>query len=163
MPRFTLNNVQWCSDHGHPFAVLGTEDHKHHLVVAIAVEEAQMLAVHPQQSIGIRVHGLLATLMRFLDVHLESVELILDDNLILQSRIHLMREGERLHVQAAFVDGIAIAEWGAAPLWMTDYNLARAPRPDESHAPQPHYHGTLPSAFRDLIDSLDLQGLDPEA
>jgi|GEM_PF-5966647 len=157
MPEFVCKEIQWCSDHGHPFIVLHTNTHDRHLVVAISVEEAQTLAISPPQTVGVRVYGLVADLIERLDARLESVELMLDATHILRSRLHVVSHNGRFAIPAAFVDGVALARRGGARLWMTEAALEFAPGPYES--PTAGHASSLPDAFRHLIDSLDMQGL----
>lgn len=158
MTELVFENLQWCSEHGHPFLTLRTTTQNRYLIVAISTDDAQALAVTPPAtSPGARSHALLVNALVHLGARLEFVDLLIAPDRTLRATLHIERNQERFTLPAYFADGLALARRARTPLRMSEQDLARVPT---QTVPGTDACATAPpEAFRELIDTLDLSGL----
>jgi bifunctional DNase/RNase len=162
MADLTLHAVQWCAHHGHPVLALRTSDDRI-FVVAVSAEDAGSLAASPATS-GVenrscRLHGLVEATVAALGAHLTEIRLHVGSDALLRAAICLHGPIGEVTLPAHFADGVALAHRGHLPIRMADEDLRRVPL-TPLDTPRTAATGSLPSAFRTLIESLDLDELD---
>lgn len=168
MADLTLHAVQWCAQHGHPVLALRTADARY-FIVALTAEDAGALAAFPGETDPARsprrLYGLIEATVAALGARLTEVRLHVGSDDVLRASLRLIGKDGELSLPAHFADGVAIAHRGHVPLRMADEDLARvplaplAPLLGLSANPSP----APPTAFRSLIESLDLDGIGGDA
>jgi bifunctional DNase/RNase len=162
MADLTLHAVQWCAHHGHPVLALRTSDDRF-FVVAVSAEDAGSLAASPATSGGenrsCRLHGLVEATVAALGAHLTEIRLHVGSDAMLRAAICLRGPTGEVALPAHFADGVAFAHRGHLPIRMADEDLRRVPLAPLD-TPRSAESGALPTAFRTLIESLNLDELD---
>jgi len=159
MAELTIQALQWSAQHGHPVLALRVCDSERYFVVAMSPEDAAALAPYSSRA-GTTGKDRLLTLVEStiasLEARLVGVSLAVGRDFVLRSSLRLAnKDGER-EVAAHFADGIALAHRARLPLAMAESDLQRVPL---GPVPRPASDETTLDAFRDLIESLDLDGL----
>ena len=158
MAELRIDGIQWCAPHGHPVLALRVEESERVFVVAMAADDAATMAPSPKAAHygGQRWMALVESVIDRLGASIDRVALHVGHDHILRSSLRLVTAtGATVQLPLHFADGIALAHRSGLPLEMAEADLARVPlgpipraKPDEP----------LLAAFRDAIESLDLDG-----
>lgn len=162
MVELTVHAVRWCAHHGHPVLALRIRDSERYFVVAMAPEDATALAswTHAGASTGKeRLLALVEAAIAALGGRPTGVWLHVGGDAVLRSSIRLEGPAGEVALPAHFADGIALAHRGRLPLRMEDAELARVPLGADALAAPSPVGAAPPGPFRDLIESLDFDGL----
>jgi len=159
MAELTVQALQWCVEHGHPVLALRVRDSDRFFVVAMSADDAAAFAAAPAAHLGggrERSLTLFESTVASLGARLVGVSLQVGADHVLRASLRLATgEGER-RVPAHFADGIVLAHRARLPLEMDEAELRRVPL---GPVPRSEASQTKLAAFRDLIESLDLDGL----
>ncbi len=159
MAELTIHALQWCAQHGHPVLALRVRASERVFVVALSAEDAAVLTPHPHPEPGrgnVRLLALVESLISGLGGRQVAVSLHVGHDFVLRASLRIDGLlGER-ELPVHFADGIALAHRARLPLLMDEPDLARVPVGPVA----PAADGATPlAAFRDLIESLDLDGI----
>ena len=176
MPDLSVHAVQWCSQHGHPVLALRTEDGRAFLV-AMTTDDAVAFAGTPTVAdtgrAPRRLHRLVESLLAALNAKLAAVHLHVGLDDVLRASVQVVGPQGEITLPAHFADGVALASRNQLPLHISAQDLARVPliRLDEAELGKPLASSSLPpvsaqqseppSAFRALIESLELDDFGP--
>jgi bifunctional DNase/RNase len=166
MVELHVHEVVWCGQHGHPVLALRPAGSDHYFAVAMSVEDAAALAPRPSITAPgsrLRLYTLLEETIAGLGGQVEAVHLRIGDDAILHASVHVAGPLGTVTLPSHFADGIAIAQRQRIPLRMLESDVDRIPSsvlpaPAQSHE-RAVENGLQP--FRELIDSLDFDGLEP--
>jgi hypothetical protein len=106
-----------------------------------------------------RLHGLVEATVAALGAHLTEIRLHVGSDALLRAAICLHGSIGEVTLPAHFADGVALAHRGHLPIRMAEDDLRRVPLAPLD-TPRSTESGALPTAFRTLIESLDLDELD---
>jgi bifunctional DNase/RNase len=167
-----VHEIGWCPCNGHPVLYLRVGDTGHGFGVAISPGDAQAMAARPvdEGAERARVYALLETTIVGLGARLAAVALGLGPDRVMRAWLTLERPGGPLTLPAALPDGIVLARRARVPLRMAEADLERlaglarpGSNPGSARGSAPDGAPTPPAPFRDLIESLDLDGLGAES
>lgn len=172
MVDLTFQNVQWCSQHGHPVLFLGLPDHDHGMGIAISVEDAQSLATQPfvTNSTRCQMYELLEACMQAFRFHLGGVTVRIGKDGMTDTLMRLDGIATSAALSARFADGIALARRANVPIRMAQSDADRirtssscAEKSDDVMSLQPHrQEPTHPprNLLEAFIETLNLDGID---
>jgi hypothetical protein len=129
----------------------------------ISPDDAQALASAPPQSGAVRAFRVMDTLMTRLEVRLESVELVVgvtEPFIGVRADLHLVHDGRQITVPSCLVDGLVLANIHRTHIWMSEKHFQHIGTASEKSRSDDR--GRLPSAFQELVQTLDLDGLGPD-
>ncbi len=159
-----VHDVLWCAHHGHPILTMHLTGTDRYFAVPMGNDDAASLAPHPSTSTAssrTRLYGLVEASIAGLDARLTEVQLFVGDDSVLRAVVRITGPRGELTLPAHFADGIALAQRRRVPLRMDEDDVARVPseRMPTPSPPTPASPGhTLLAPYRDVIESLDLDG-----
>jgi bifunctional DNase/RNase len=165
MVDLVVHEIFWCGRHGQPIVSLHLAGTDRFFAVAMAAEDASLLAPEPPATASgrVRLYEMMESAVTGLGGGITEVQLSVGDTAMLQAAVRIAGPDGELTLPAHFADGIALAHRQRVPLRMTDADVARVP-PSTIPKPAPpaaqtHHRDLTP--FRDLIESLDLDEFGP--
>ncbi len=176
MPDLSVHAVQWCSQHGHPVLALRTTDGRA-FIVAMTTDDAIAFATTPHAGdtsrAPRRLHRLVEALVAALSAKLSAVHLHVGPDDVLRASLQIDGPQGEIMLPAHFADGVALASRNQLPLRISAEDLARvplvrlgeaemeAPLTSPALPPVPTARSEPPPAFRELIESLELDDFGP--
>jgi bifunctional DNase/RNase len=177
MPDLSVHAVQWCSQHGHPVLALRTSDGRA-FIVAMTTDDAIAFATTPHAGdvsrAPRRLHRLVEALVAALAAKLSAVHLHVGSDDVLRASLQIDGPQGEIMLPTHFADGVALASRNQLPLRISTQDLARVPlmrlseTEGDAHMASPTQpvataHPEPPTAFRALIESLELDDFGPAA
>jgi hypothetical protein len=163
MIEVTIESIKASLVSPHRVVVLKEVDRERYLPIWIGSFEAEAIAIELQ---GIQIarpltHDLLKALIE--EVGVKVSHILVDDlrNDTFYARIILDNNGERIELDSRPSDAIALAVRTGSPMFVSESVMEKAAiTPGEEKRPEAEEEDEL-SAFRDFVETLDLEGLHP--
>lgn len=161
MVDLTVETVLWCAHHGHPVLSLRTIAGDRHFAVAITAEDAGAMAIwRCGGATGqARFCDLFERTLTGLGARPTEVLLQVGPNAALGAILRVRGPQGGLELPVYFADGLVLAQRRSLPLRMAEEDLARVPVTPVAHSDRDEGVGQPPGPFRQLIESLDLDGI----
>jgi hypothetical protein len=146
--ELSIEEVAWCQQ-GHPVLILQETSGPHQVAVALAIEDAQALAPHPEQygSGRARFCDTFADTLLRAGGRLLGIQLSLGPRGILQAHLQGSGANGAFTVPAHASDGFILACRHHLPLWITAETLLRIGTIPDADTRDHHAIGHQPSAL----------------
>lgn len=163
MVDLLVHEIFWCGRHGQPVVSLRLAGTERFFAVAMAAEDAAVLAPEPPVTASgrVRLLDLVESAVTGLGGHVAEVRLTVAERAMLEATVRIAGPSGEVTLPVHFADGIALAYRQRLPLRMAEVDVARVPPssiPTLNRPTDARGHDSL-EPYRDLIESLDLDQL----